>query len=154
MNTIDAMRDTQLWSEEPTADTGVCRARAHIGGLHCSLCTGTIERALGQQPGVRRVAVSLTHEQALENYLDFAATYGASDIRLLLGGLGLALLYVLLTFRSPWQFLFLLSAPLLLQNGLSVWRGRGSQELDPLLKQMSIATLLFAITFGLGHLLA
>lgn len=73
---------------------------------------------------------------------------------LLLGGLGLALLYVLLTYRSPWQFLFLLSAPLLLQNGLSVWRGRGSQELDPLLKQMSVATLLFAITFGLGHLLA
>ncbi|UYG06143.1 heavy metal translocating P-type ATPase [Halomonas sp. M4R1S46] len=42
--------------------------RAHIGGLHCSLCTGTIERALGQKPGVRRVAVSLTHEQALVEY--------------------------------------------------------------------------------------
>jgi heavy metal translocating P-type ATPase len=44
------------------------RFRAKIGGLHCSLCTGTIEKALGQQPGVDKVAVSLTHEQALVEY--------------------------------------------------------------------------------------
>lgn len=60
--------DFQPWSEEPTAEQDIRRARAHIGGLHCSLCTGTIERALGQKPGVRRVAVSLTHEQALVEY--------------------------------------------------------------------------------------
>ncbi|MCA1679092.1 MAG: HAD-IC family P-type ATPase, partial [Actinobacteria bacterium] len=32
------------------------------------LCTGTLERALGRQPGVHKVAVSLTHEQALVEY--------------------------------------------------------------------------------------
>jgi heavy metal translocating P-type ATPase len=32
------------------------------------LCTGTIEKALGRQPGVDKVAVSLTHEQALIEY--------------------------------------------------------------------------------------
>src|SRR5205807_2484427 len=37
-------------------------------GLHCSLCTGTIEKALGRLPGVHKVAVSLTHEQALVEY--------------------------------------------------------------------------------------
>ena len=42
--------------------------RAHIGGLHCSLCTGTIEKALSRKPGVYRVAVSLTHEQALVEF--------------------------------------------------------------------------------------
>ncbi|WP_148862208.1 heavy metal translocating P-type ATPase [Marinobacter fonticola] len=56
------------WSEEATDRRGISRVRAHIGGLHCSLCTGTIERALGAKPGVERVAVSLTHEQALVEY--------------------------------------------------------------------------------------
>jgi heavy metal translocating P-type ATPase len=32
------------------------------------LCTGTIEKALSRQPGVDKVAVSLTHEQALIEY--------------------------------------------------------------------------------------
>lgn len=58
----------QPWSLEATGEPEIQRVRAHIGGLHCSLCTGTIERALGQKPGVRRVAVSLTHEQALVEY--------------------------------------------------------------------------------------
>lgn len=47
---------------------GRARFRAKVAGLHCSLCTGTIERALGRRPGVERVAVSLTHEQALVDY--------------------------------------------------------------------------------------
>ncbi len=56
------------WAEEPSSTTGHARLRARIGGLHCSLCTGTIEKALGQMPGVEQVAVSLTHEQALVEY--------------------------------------------------------------------------------------
>lgn len=70
---------------------------------------------------------------------------------LLLGGLAAALAYVLLTNRSPWQFLFLLSAPLIVRNGLAVWRTRSSEALDPLLKQMSLSTLFFVLTFGLGQ---
>ncbi len=58
----------RFWSEEPSARPGLRRIRARIGGLHCSLCTGTIEKALGRQPGVEKVAVSLTHEQALIEY--------------------------------------------------------------------------------------
>ncbi|PJK29227.1 heavy metal translocating P-type ATPase [Minwuia thermotolerans] len=56
------------WSEEPSERPGRVRIRARIGGLHCSLCTGTIEKALGRQKGVEKVAVSLTHEQALVEY--------------------------------------------------------------------------------------
>ena len=48
-----------LWSEEPASRPDRVRLRARIGGLHCSLCTGTIEKALGRQPGVDKVAVSL-----------------------------------------------------------------------------------------------
>ena len=58
----------QIWSEEPSNVPNRRRIRARIGGLHCSLCTGTIEKALGRQPGVEKVAVSLTHEQALIEY--------------------------------------------------------------------------------------
>ena len=47
---------------------GYARFRARIGGLHCSLCTGTLERALARHPGVHKVAVSLTHEEALVEY--------------------------------------------------------------------------------------
>lgn len=57
-----------FWSEEPAKRPGRRRIRAHIGGLHCSLCTGTIEKALGKRPGVEKVAVSLTHEQALVEF--------------------------------------------------------------------------------------
>jgi heavy metal translocating P-type ATPase len=58
----------QPWNEEPSSRPGRRKIRARIGGLHCSLCTGTIEKALGRMPGVDKVAVSLTHEQALVEY--------------------------------------------------------------------------------------
>ncbi len=57
---------TGYWAEE--LPDGKARFRARIGGLHCSLCTGTIERALARRDGVAQVSVSLTHEQALVDY--------------------------------------------------------------------------------------
>ena len=58
----------QPWTEEPASRPDRRKIRARIGGLHCSLCTGTIEKALGRMAGVDKVAVSLTHEQALVEY--------------------------------------------------------------------------------------
>jgi len=57
-----------LWTEEPASRPDRARIRARIGGLHCSLCTSTIEKVLSRKPGVDKVAVSLTHEQALVEY--------------------------------------------------------------------------------------
>src|SRR5216684_3986815 len=69
MSTATAIESApRFWSEEPSQLPNRRRIRARIGGLHCSLCTGTIEKALGRQPGVDKVAVSLTHEQALIEY--------------------------------------------------------------------------------------
>lgn len=68
MATKTAAQDSQLWAEEPSHLEGRARIRARIAGLHCSLCTGTIEKALGRMAGVEQVAVSLTHEQALIDY--------------------------------------------------------------------------------------
>ncbi|WP_103382807.1 heavy metal translocating P-type ATPase [Pseudonocardia dioxanivorans] len=61
-------RGEELWASEPSSTPGQQRIRARIAGLHCSLCTGTIEKALGRMDGVGTVAVSLTHEQALVDY--------------------------------------------------------------------------------------
>jgi len=58
----------KLWTEEPAARPDRARIRARIAGMHCSLCTGTIEKALARHKGVDKVAVSLTHEQALVEY--------------------------------------------------------------------------------------
>ncbi len=73
VNNVNMIADTAppsgpFWVDEGTTVAGLKRFRAKIGGLHCSLCTGTIEKALGRLPGVEKVAVSLTHEQALVEY--------------------------------------------------------------------------------------
>ena len=60
--------DSSLWTREPASRPDRVRIRARIAGMHCSLCTGTIEKALRRHAGVDKVAVSLTHEQALVEY--------------------------------------------------------------------------------------
>lgn len=64
-----------------------------------------------------------------------------------------AVVYTVLTYRSGWQFLFLLTAPLFIKNAKAVWN-KPSQELDPYLKQMALSTLLFVLLFGSGLILS
>ena len=68
MSTAVTSEPAPWWTEEPSSRADRARIRARIAGLHCSLCTGTIEKALGRHRGVDRVAVSLTHEQVLVDY--------------------------------------------------------------------------------------
>jgi len=72
---------------------------------------------------------------------------------LLLLGVGCAVLYVALTYHSPWQWLFVLSLPLFAFNGLQVWQRQESMKIDPLLKQMALSTLVFTLLFGLGQVI-
>jgi 1,4-dihydroxy-2-naphthoate polyprenyltransferase len=71
---------------------------------------------------------------------------------LLVAGVIASLAYVLADFISSWQFLFLLTLPLLVVNLNAVSR-KSSHELDPYLKQMALTTLAFVILFGIGLLL-
>lgn len=71
---------------------------------------------------------------------------------LLIGGVSSAVVYTVLQFHSGWQFLFLLTVPLFIRNGLSV-RKLPSAQLDPFLKQMALSTLLFVLLFGIGLIL-
>jgi 1,4-dihydroxy-2-naphthoate octaprenyltransferase len=72
---------------------------------------------------------------------------------LLMGGLLSALAYSIVTFHSPWQFLFLVSAPLFIRNGMAV-SNKLPHELDPYLKQMALSTLFFVLLFGIGLILS
>lgn len=72
---------------------------------------------------------------------------------LLLGGaVGMAVVYVVLTYHAPWQFLFVLSLPLLWNNGRIVATAP-PHTLNPMLKQLSLSTLVFIISFGVGQIL-
>src|SRR6266849_7763408 len=66
--TMHVATTLDLWTREPASRPDRVRIRARIAGMHCSLCTGTIEKALKRHSGVEKVAVSLTHEQALVEY--------------------------------------------------------------------------------------
>lgn len=73
---------------------------------------------------------------------------------LLAGAVGTAVLYVLLNYHSPWQFLFLLAVPLLLRHGTAVARTHDPRKLNPLLKQLSLITLFFILAFGIGQVIS
>ncbi len=70
---------------------------------------------------------------------------------LLMSGIFCSVIYVVINYKSPVQFLFLLSIPLLVINGRSVAK-LPSEKLDPLLRQMALSTLLFVLLFGIGSL--
>jgi|SRR6476661_575231 len=72
---------------------------------------------------------------------------------LLLFGVACAVLYVTLNYHSPWQWLFVGALPLFLFNAVQVWQRQESMQLDPLLKQMAMSTLVFTLLFGVGQVL-
>ena len=72
---------------------------------------------------------------------------------LIFAGIFPAIVYSIFTATSWWGWLFLLSIPLFVKNGLAVSK-KPSEQLDPYLKQMALSTLIFVILFGLGLILS
>jgi len=58
--------------------------------------------------------------------------------------------YVMLYFEGIKHYIFLLSVPLFIVNGIQVYKRYEPQRLDPLLKQLALSTVLFVILFGLS----
>ena len=73
---------------------------------------------------------------------------------LLTGSVAATLGFVLSEFRHWQQLIFLGITPLLVLNGLLVWKRQDPKGLDPLLKQLALSTLLFVLVFGFGQLLS
>jgi 1,4-dihydroxy-2-naphthoate polyprenyltransferase len=65
----------------------------------------------------------------------------------------LTISYTVIHFFSFWQFLFLITLPLFILNGRKVYYHKNSMELNNELKNLALATFLFALTFGLGLIL-
>ncbi|MEQ9424686.1 MAG: 1,4-dihydroxy-2-naphthoate polyprenyltransferase [Cyclobacteriaceae bacterium] len=72
---------------------------------------------------------------------------------LLMSGFISSVVYVLLNFSTYYQFLFIVSLPLLIVNGMAVSNKTTSAELDPYLKQLALTTLFFVLSFGVGMIL-
>jgi 1,4-dihydroxy-2-naphthoate octaprenyltransferase len=72
---------------------------------------------------------------------------------LIFAGVISAVTFNLLRTNSPWQWLFLLTIPLFVINGLAVSR-KPAVQLDPYLKQMALSTLVFVLLFGIGLILS
>jgi 1,4-dihydroxy-2-naphthoate octaprenyltransferase len=66
------------------------------------------------------------------------------------GAILLAVIYTITNYNSPWQWLFVISLPVLFLNLKIVFSYKNSIELYPELGKLSMGTLLFAISFGVG----
>jgi heavy metal translocating P-type ATPase len=54
--------------EQATSGNDTAKVQMKVGGMHCSLCTESIHKALARVDGVRTVQVSIAHEEALVEY--------------------------------------------------------------------------------------
>ena len=69
------------------------------------------------------------------------------------GAISLAVIYTVINYKSPWQWLFLLSFPMLFLNLKTVFTYKNPIELYPELGKLAMGTLLFSISFGVGLML-
>jgi len=65
-----------------------------------------------------------------------------------------AILFVAIRFQSVYQLIFILTAPLFIRDLVKINQIQEPRQLDPFLKKLSIATLLFTLLFGIGIILA
>jgi 1,4-dihydroxy-2-naphthoate polyprenyltransferase len=71
---------------------------------------------------------------------------------LLLGSVISGLSYMIINYHSPFQLLFLITLPMLWINVAVVFKNTVPEELDPYLRKLAIASLLFSLSFGIGLL--
>ena len=64
-----------------------------------------------------------------------------------------AFLYVMIHYRSVWQFLFLIAFIPIFKHLFTVYKNKDEKKLDPELKKLALSTFLFAFLFGLGQIL-
>jgi 1,4-dihydroxy-2-naphthoate octaprenyltransferase len=74
-------------------------------------------------------------------------------VLLLLTGFVLSLIYTFTHFESAWQFMFVMALPLLVSDVKTVLTNTVPVDLNPELKKLAVATLLFSLSFGIGLIL-
>ena len=71
---------------------------------------------------------------------------------LLISSFLFALLYTMIHFKSPYQFLFVIAYIPIFKQIIVVYKNRSPKLLDPELKKLALSTFLFSLLFGLGLL--
>ncbi len=74
-------------------------------------------------------------------------------LALVAGSVVLGAVYVIFNYQSNYQFLFILTIPLLIQNIVAVFRYTNPMQLYPELKRLALSTLAYALFFGLGEVI-
>jgi 1,4-dihydroxy-2-naphthoate octaprenyltransferase len=92
-----------------------------------------------KKAGKRTIVVAMGEKNAAYYHLFLVA-----------GAVVLTIIYTLLNYHSLWQGLFMLSFPLLFLNLKKVFTYKSALELYPELPRLSMASLVFALTFGIG----
>ncbi|MCG8804699.1 1,4-dihydroxy-2-naphthoate octaprenyltransferase [Tenacibaculum finnmarkense] len=64
-----------------------------------------------------------------------------------------AMIYVIITYKSPLQFLFILAYLPIIKHLFFVYKNKEEPLLDGELKKVALSTFLFSILFALGHVL-
>jgi len=72
------------------------------------------------------------------------------QVFMLLIGFMASILYVYLTYRTPYQYAFIVVLPLIAIHLTRLKNANTPAEVDPLLKQLAMTTLLYCLTFGFG----
>ncbi|HBL76058.1 MAG: 1,4-dihydroxy-2-naphthoate octaprenyltransferase [Bacteroidetes bacterium GWF2_42_66] len=73
---------------------------------------------------------------------------------LIIFGLIAAAIFTITQLRSPWQWLFLLSAPLLIFDLIRIFQTSELKKLDPFLKRLALSAFAFSVLFCLGFFLS
>lgn len=74
-------------------------------------------------------------------------------IALLAGAILSGMIFSFMHFHTPYQFLFLITLPFLIMNIREVLHNTIPKELDPELRKLAVATLIYAFSFGIGYLI-
>jgi len=69
---------------------------------------------------------------------------------LIAGAISTLVIYTVVNYNGPIQYIFLLSIPLLFTHLLTVFRVKVPSELDPHLKRLALTTFFTVIIFGIG----
>jgi len=71
-------------------------------------------------------------------------------ILLVIASMVLLVVFIILQYSNPWQFIFVISFPTMIKQLIEINRINDKSLLDPYLKKLAFSTLILTLLFGLG----
>jgi 1,4-dihydroxy-2-naphthoate octaprenyltransferase len=73
---------------------------------------------------------------------------------LILTGWVSAFAFLFINYKSPYNFLFILTLPLFIKDLVAISKIKRKEALDPFLKKLAISTFLFSLLLGVGFVVS